>query len=128
MNFGYDGKIFGDMKIDADVTLNYTDIKNLSSRLSDSFDSLYELTLSGNLSEKLDIVAGGSFENNTYKGTAVKDGTIETIASYAQMGYRLSDWLKLIAGGQLNKVEDIDLDFSCRFQFFTFTIVEAEFP
>ena len=77
---------------------------------------LAELSNQGQLTDKLSVLFGGTYN--------VQDGYIQTsdfryddysIGFYGQFEYQMTDWMKVIGGGQYNRPEGLDGDYSPRF-------------
>ena len=75
-----------------------------------------ELTNFFTLKSRLNLIFGGLFDQS--KGTEVvksdnttlADASVNSVALYSQLNYRPLESLRLIAGAQLNMVENIDAD------------------
>jgi outer membrane cobalamin receptor len=76
--------------------------------------TLVEGAFKANPIENLNIIVGGLMDYNNFGGAQMQDNSISKINAYVQADYRLSQWLKLIAGAQLNKPEKIDAHISPR--------------
>ena len=76
-------------------------------------DTLYEVTAFGNLSDRVSVVFGGVYENISggSKTDEIPDYDENRSSFYFQADYRPVDKIKLIAGGQYNKIENLDGDF-----------------
>ena len=79
----------------------------------DTYDSRLELTLQGPLTQKLNLVTGTTI-NHLYGGFLSPAFTVDTPwvqvwwRVYTQLDYMITSRLKLILGGQLNKVPNLD--------------------
>jgi len=78
----------------------------------DSNHYLAELSNRGQLTDDLSVLFGGTY--------SVQDGYIKTsdfryddysLGLYGQLEYQMTDWLKLIGGGQFNRPEGLDGDY-----------------
>lgn len=85
-------------------------------QMGDAVSYLAEATTHAQLSDKLGLLAGGTY---TLQDGNIKTGNIDFstvhLSAYLQLDYRLLDWLKLIGGFQYNKPDGISGDFSPRF-------------
>ncbi len=85
---------------------------------SDSDDYLIEISTRAKLNEKLNILAGGTY--HLLDGVLSSGGYItHTYGTYFQLEYQPLDWLKIIGGGQYNKPEFSDGNFSPRLSVLT---------
>lgn len=81
----------------------------------DTDDFLTELTLDGKLGEKTNLVVGGTWYRLKGEEKLLQfDYTSHRYAAYAQIDHQFTDWLKLVAGAQINKTEAVDEDISPR--------------
>jgi outer membrane receptor protein involved in Fe transport len=84
--------------------------------LFDNENYLVELSNQGKLTDKINILFGGTYNLKEGDGEAVNlKYSTYTLGAYAQAEYNHSDWLKLISGVQFNKPDDIDGNYSPRF-------------
>ena len=124
-NVGYSYKF--NENWDSDFNLTYANAKLNGHHLSDrdSYKLVAEWTNSVVLGGKTNLVIGGLFNKNNgketnhfaglevfgiYDGTVVSEGDLNNFALYSQLTYQIMQNVKLIAGMQGNKVENLDLD------------------
>ena len=82
----------------------------------DADDHLIEVSTQANLSDRLSLLAGGSY--NVLDGKAKLGGldwATQNYSVYAQADYWLLNWVKFIGGIQYNKPDSINGDISLRF-------------
>jgi outer membrane receptor for ferrienterochelin and colicin len=114
----YAHEINDDWKVSLNATYNGYDQDYISGLIVvNEDDVLYEASITGEVTNDLNVLAG--FTHNTIKGTFTSFGSrsdYETVqlGGYLQADYRIWNSLKLIAGIQVNKPEDVDEDFSPR--------------
>lgn len=112
VDIGYNHKFSDDWQVS--YNLGYTNMSNEKKSL-DNDNFLNEITVRGALSDNLDIIFGGT---NEMHESHLKTGEIwwtRWWSSYGQAEYRPLDWLKLVAGIQMNKPDNVKKDFSPRF-------------
>lgn len=125
LDLGYAADIIpGVYNLSTNITYNKIDDEydnGLSNATSTQFpssnDYVFELTNFFTLSEQLEVTLGGSFSRQA--GESERSDGQFTVApfsdnwfnGYLQAEYKPADWLKLVLGGQINKVADIDLNF-----------------
>ncbi len=127
IDLGYTGEVITDFySISANVTYNRINDEfdngffngGTSIQKPQSSDYVLEITNFLTLNEKLEMIIGGS----VYKLSgeyATGDDAVFAVPSYdkqwlhgyLQADYQATDWLKLVAGGQLNKVGDLKTNF-----------------
>ena len=77
---------------------------------------LFEATTKGHLTDKIDVIFGGTYDHHDGSlGPAASDYNTYRAGIYAQGDYRATDWLKLTAGLQVNQPKGINKDISPRF-------------
>lgn len=81
---------------------------------AESSNILAELAFKAKPVENMNLILGGLYDFNTFGGDQMIDGDLSKFNTYLQADYKLVDWLKLIAGAQLNKSENIDANISPR--------------
>lgn len=74
-----------------------------------------EGTLHYNPSDKVGILAGGTFSRNSWKGDLLIPGNQKQGSLYFQLDYRPIQGLQLIGGAQFNKIQNVDANLSPRF-------------
>jgi outer membrane receptor for ferrienterochelin and colicin len=79
-----------------------------------SNNSIVEVAFNGSPSDKFNFIVGGLYDYNSFTGKILEDGNISKFNAYLQLDYKFFDMLKLVAGVQMNKSEDIDANFSPR--------------
>jgi len=117
-DLGYQYNVDNNWKLDNHITYNkfdftFVDTPPLENN-RDSGDTLVESTLSGKLSDNVDLLVGATYE--TIKGTISPTINYSSYrySGYSQLDYKIYTDLKLTAGFQWNKVEFTDGDFSPR--------------
>jgi outer membrane receptor for ferrienterochelin and colicins len=84
-------------------------------QLGDAVNYLAEITTHAQVSDKLGLLAGGTY---TLQEGKIKTGNLDYsnvhLSAYMQLNYWLLDWIKLIGGFQYNKPDGISGDFSPR--------------
>ncbi|MDB2414401.1 TonB-dependent receptor [Rickettsiales bacterium] len=115
VDLGYSHNISDNWK--ATFNGSFTNIKALYSGVAnydvDSSDA--ELLLDGKITDKISLLVGGTYK--LLKGENLLLSTnysSKRFGGYTQLDYRPLDWLKLIAGVQVNKTEGGKRDFSPR--------------
>ena len=115
-NLGYQHEINKNWKLDFNITNNRFQLSDETDNTRrKNIDYLYEVTIAGSVTDKINLVAGGTYDNRSgsFKSDVPSYGDY-LIGLYGQADYRITDWLKLVAGMQMNKPEDIKKDFSPR--------------
>ncbi|MBN2010985.1 TonB-dependent receptor [candidate division KSB1 bacterium] len=124
-NIGYSHKFSESWDSDFNITYVQAALRgqNLSDR--DCYNFVAEWTNSLTIGDKIGLVVGGLFNKNSgdeksqfdglemmgiFRGDVISTGDLNSFAFYSQIDYQLIENLKLIAGIQANKVENIDLD------------------
>ena len=102
-NYTYNGHIWNGL-VDGD----------LYGLQASSNNSILEVAFNGSPVENLNFIIGGLYDYNSFKGKILKDGSTAKFNAYLQADYKLFNMLKLVAGVQMNKLEDIDANFSPR--------------
>ena len=115
-DLGYDWTLNPNWKIRSDVTFNREVFDFMLGGPLVNWDqdsTLVEVTAFGNLGNNLNLVAGAVLDNWTGNAPSVgiAEYDLSLWSSYAQLNYRANRYLKIIAGGQFNKVENISGDF-----------------
>ena len=121
IDIGYEHNLSKDWNVNFNATYNGHSIK-LGNNILPSFDSkgyLFELSTEGKLTDKINFIAGGIYD--VLKGNIPVSNTADKIdystwrgSVYAQGDYIATDWLKLVAGFQINQPEGINKDLSPR--------------
>lgn len=79
-----------------------------------SKNPLIELAFQGSPSDKFNFIVGGLFDHNTFEGSLFKEsGSLSKFNAYVQADYKFTI-IKLIAGAQINKAQDVDANLSPR--------------
>ena len=115
LDIGYEFELFDDWQVNLNGSFNEQNIRytNLSDYDSDSLGG--EFAIRGELIEGVDFLLGGTHEILRGKERVfVYDYVTKRSGIYSQIDYKPTDWLKLIAGAQINKVSDVPKDFSPR--------------
>ncbi|MBN1823864.1 MAG: TonB-dependent receptor [Endomicrobiales bacterium] len=114
-DIGYAKQISGDYSVQVNVTYNYYEFKSYSHESLASnegaYDYLGEVTLSGPVMDNANIVLGGVLTKLTYPDLAaakIAEFDQSNNSAYVQLDYKPAEKLKLAAGAQYNKPEDID--------------------
>lgn len=126
IDLGYAGDVIPDVySISANITYNNIHdefdtgfMDGLSSvRRPQANDYVFEVTNFLTVNSKFEITVGGSLYSLSGEWTT-RDTTViipsysdRWFHGYLQADYKPTDWLKLVLGGQLNKVADLDLNF-----------------
>jgi len=76
----------------------------------DTDDTLVEVTAYGKIKDNVKILFGGSIQKLTGTGSGYEKFDYQSYSAYTQISYRPNRFLKIIGGGQWNKVEDVDSD------------------
>ncbi len=114
-DIGYSKDINNVFSISANLTYNgINELYKIDTVKATSHDILGEMSLQATPSEKVNVIAGGTYELNSITGLVFEDNKITKYSVYSQLSYRPIDKLKLIAGGQLNGTSSYDLHFSPR--------------
>jgi outer membrane receptor for ferrienterochelin and colicins len=95
-----------------DGALSITGNPNISNRSSD--DILFEAGIRGDLGQNINLSAGASVEHHQVDVQGVKFYNSLLSTGYGQIDYTPYDWLRLIAGGQINQSKGTRRDFSPR--------------
>lgn len=122
-NLGYNQKVSENWDMDFNVTYAHSDLNGELISKRSCYNLVAEWTNSITLTTKTKLVIGGLYNKNSGEessllenypaipiGTVVSEGDVNSLASYAQIDYRLFESLKLIGGMQANKVENIKLN------------------
>ena len=102
-NYTYNGHIWNGL-VDGD----------LNGLQASSNNSIVEVAFNGSPTDKFNFIVGGLYDYNSFKGKILEDGSLSKFNAYLQLDYRFFDMLKLVAGVQMNKSEEIDANFSPR--------------
>ena len=119
MNLGYNYKFSESWEASANVTSNSENlimqVGNPNPDHLQAIQYLYELTVNGAITDKINVVFGGTYETrdkNSLDPTRVLPVYFQKMSSaYVQGDYRPIEALKLILGGQFNKSEGLRWDF-----------------
>lgn len=107
---GYVQEISGSWEVALNVTFNRFDFVPQYAK-----DVITELTVSGEIFQGLNLIFGGSYEDQDGVTAGFDaDYDRQTYSAYFQMDYKARDWLKLVVGGQYNAPSDTQNDFSPR--------------
>jgi outer membrane receptor for ferrienterochelin and colicins len=113
---GYEHEISDDWSANINATYNrvtFTDTGNSSRQYSN--DIITELMLTGKLADNVNLLLGANYENQDGKTAGeARFYHAQSFGSYSQIDYKPVDWLKLVAGVQMNKPDGIKKDFSPR--------------
>ena len=74
---------------------------------------IVEMAFNAKPVKDLNIILGGVYDYNQFEGAQMNEGELQKYGLYLQADYRIK-WLKCIAGGQVNKVDNIDANISPR--------------
>ena len=117
-DLGYQYNLDNNWKLDNHLTYNKFDFTFVDTPPEendrDSRDTLIESTLSGKLSDKVELLVGATYESITGVISPTIDYSSYRYSGYSQIDYKIQPDLKLTAGFQYNKVEFTDGDFSPR--------------
>ncbi|MDN5214920.1 TonB-dependent receptor [Fulvivirgaceae bacterium BMA12] len=126
IDLGYTGDIIPDVySISANITYNNINdnfdngfFNDLSSvRIPTANDYVFEITNFLTINEKFEVTVGGSLYHLSGEWTTNDTSIIipsysdQWFHGYLQADYKPMDWLKLVFGGQLNKVAGLDVNF-----------------
>ncbi len=78
-----------------------------------TYNPMFEMVLNATPIENLTIVAGGLVDYNKFEGAQMTEGDLLKYNVYAQADYRIKK-VKLILGSQINKIENLEPNFSPR--------------
>ncbi|MBN1980040.1 MAG: TonB-dependent receptor [Chitinivibrionales bacterium] len=121
-DLGYEYAFTPQWSASANTTMNYLYLDQ--GMIESGTDYVFELTTFINPMKNLNVVLGGNAYYLTCWGKFIMPGMeFQHIpdykemryTGYTQMDYRPIEKLKLILGGQINKAEDMDVDFVPRF-------------
>jgi outer membrane receptor protein involved in Fe transport len=120
IDFGYKHYITDDWDISANILYHKTDtsftLNPAGAPTGNKSNTLFgEITTNAKLSNKLNILAGGSY--NELSGEFKNNGfsyNNSTYSFYGQADYWIYDWVKLIGGVQYNKPKQLSGEFSPR--------------
>ncbi len=118
VDFQYSHSLSSHWRIDSNITFNKQHVKleaipdPASPRLSTTESHIYEITLHRTSNNNLGFISGVRAEHMNGKGDANFSTTDKSI--YFQLDYRFSPDTKVIVGGQYNKPDSVDGDFSPR--------------
>ena len=104
MDLGYRFELSDEWQLHTNATFNYYDLR-IDQSVHLTTDTILEMTLQGQLSDKLNIIFG-SLVDNRRRNEAISDSPIPIsyslydYAVYSQLDYRLLDNLKLTVGAQ----------------------------
>ncbi len=121
IDVGYVNQISDTLKANFNITYNQMIPRNEYgneigevTRTTQSKDFIYEANIQGEITESINFIFGGLIERNAYWVPAVAKGRSTHHSLYFQADYKPFDWLKLIAGGQMNKPEEAEYNISPR--------------
>jgi outer membrane cobalamin receptor len=114
IDLGYEKDVSDNWRIEAHVTNNRERFNWQSGPVPaltfDTDDTLVEVTAYGKIKDNVKILFGGSIQKLTGTGSGYDDFDFQAYSAYSQISYRPNRFLKLIVGGQWNRVEDVDSD------------------
>ena len=114
-DIGYSRDINNVFSISANLTYNgINELYKIDTVKATSHDILGEVSLQATPSEKVNIIAGATYELNSIRGLVFEDNKITKYSVYSQFSYRPINKLKLIAGAQLNGSSSQDVHLSPR--------------
>jgi outer membrane receptor for ferrienterochelin and colicins len=117
-NLGYKLNVtdFWNIDINTSYTITTLDMNSYPMVKRKSSEIIAELTNFFTMTNNLNLIVGGSFnrregeENLQVDNSTIAEATINGTALYTQLNYKPFRSLKLIAGAQLNMIENIDAD------------------
>ncbi len=116
---GYTHEFNDNYSLSGNITYNGHKWQGMVDSVADSKkalskNTLVEVAFQGSPMEDFNFIVGGLFDNNSFEGPLFsEDGTLSKYSAYVQADYRFSI-VKLIAGAQLNKSENLDANISPR--------------
>jgi len=122
LDLGWQDTLSTNYSLSVNLTYNFIDDKFLSTNEEVLFgnDFILEVTNFFKLSDWANLLIGGSSwkqtgEQQSGTGFSVDPYDRYWHNAYAQLNLQATDWLNLVAGSQINKVPNIDLDFVPRY-------------
>ncbi len=117
LNIGYEYELSEDWQVDLNGSVTSFEQRYTELSRTEAEDWLGEVTFSGALNEKTNVVFGGTYRfiDGQENISPVFDALTRQIGAYAQFDYKPVDWLKLIAGAQINKADNVPRDISPRY-------------
>ncbi|MBK8946117.1 MAG: TonB-dependent receptor [Ignavibacteriae bacterium] len=125
LNIGYNHKIGETWEATANLThsgsiLTLNDEALVAADKHSSSDYVGEITLGGEIAENFNLIVGGVLDSRNKNKVGSTDAIKEPyhltqLSSYVQADYRPISNLKIIAGAQMNKPEEKDIDIVPRF-------------
>lgn len=119
IDLGWKDTLVSDLyTLSANVTYNFIDDVFLSEVEQEllGHDYVLELTNFFQVSSTFDFLVGGTWYRLTGRqrsgeAESIDDYEKNWINGYTQMNYQAADWLKFVAGAQVNKIPNVDLNF-----------------
>ena len=115
IDLGYTHEISDDWQLKLNAAHTKWDQRYISLVKLDGNDWNNEITLDGKLSKNVNLLVGGTYQRligDDLLTGAAWDTT--RLGAYSQLDYSPTDWLKLVAGIQMNDPEGVKKDFSPR--------------
>jgi len=115
VDLGYGWDLGKSWQMDTNVSYANTGGWYLDTTQGSFQDWLMEMTLRGDLSDRLHLLTGATA--NRWEGSELATNAEWNLwhhSVYGQLEYDLTSRLKVLAGGQMNKADGIDADFSPR--------------
>ncbi|MBN2612505.1 MAG: TonB-dependent receptor [Bacteroidales bacterium] len=111
-----------DMDFNATYSRSTFSVSSWPASNRDSYELIGEWANFWNPTDKIKVIFGGLYNYNSgieytkgiTENDTVTDASRNGFAGYSQVEYSASDWLKLIGGLQINKVEGLDIDLNPR--------------
>lgn len=114
-DLGYTHRLSDQWSASLNLTYNRTNWTMLAGANTIAEDKLAEFTLRGNPSAKLNILLGGTIEqDHSFEGAALQGQRTLMGNIYTQIDYTIAEKFKLIGGIQANKIEEVDVNLSPR--------------
>ena len=116
---GYTHEFNDNYSLSGNITYNGHKWQGMVDSVADSKKALSNTTLvevafQGSPMEDFNFIVGGLFDNNSFEGPLFNEtGTLSKYSAYVQADYRFSI-VKLIAGAQLTKSQNLDANISPR--------------
>ncbi len=110
----FDGGYVWDITDTLKANFNATYNRMREGLTNESKDMLYEANLQGQITDNFNFVFGGLIERNKYWVPIGQKGQSTHHSLYLQGDYKPYDWIKLIAGAQMNKPDSVKYDISPR--------------
>ena len=109
IDLGYSREIYKNWNIDGNLTYNRHERVN-----ENSDDYLAEVSVRGELSSNLQVIAGAVFEHQT-GNILSRDYNRNLDSQFFQLEYTPAEWVKLVAGAQRHNANEFQADYSPRF-------------